>query len=232
MTEGQIADNIGRIRDRMAQAAKRAGRSADTITLLAVTKTVEPKRILEAYAAGICEFGENYLQEAVAKQNDDLLKRLDVRWHFIGHLQSNKVKEVAGRFALIQSVDSLSLAREIGRRAQRSGQTSEILLEVKLDSSEAKFGFRPEDALDAAAQAQNIPGIQLSGFMGMAPFSPDPENARPYFRRLRTLFERLPPEVCKTLSMGMTGDFEVAIEEGATLIRIGTAIFGTRPIRE
>lgn len=232
MAEGQIADNIARIRDRISNALHRSGRDNDKVTLLAVTKTVDTNRIAEAYDSGIRDFGENYIQEAIAKQNEDVINRADIRWHFIGHLQSNKVKEAAGRFALIHSVDSLSLAREIGKRARRAGQDADILLEIKLDSAAAKFGFLPEAALDAAAQVREIPGVKLNGFMGMAPYSTIPEDARLCFRQLRALFEQIPVESRNVLSMGMSGDFEVAIEEGATLVRLGTALFGTRPPRE
>lgn len=229
MAEADIAGNIARVRERIALAAERAGRSAEAITLVAVTKTVAPTRIAEAAAVGVRDFGENYVQEALAKIGSPPLDRPDLRWHFIGHLQRNKVREVLGRFTLLQSVDSVALAAEIGRRAQRIGQTADLLLEVKLDAAaEAKFGFLPEATLEAAAQVGQMAGVQLRGLMGMAPFASDPEQARPHFRRLRTLFEQLPPAERQILSMGMTGDFEVAVEEGATLVRIGTAIFGKR----
>lgn len=228
MAESEIAGNIARVRERIAQAAGRAGRRPESVTLIAVTKTVTPDRIAEAYAAGIRDFGENYVQEALTKRGMPPLDGQDICWHFIGHLQSNKVKDVVGRFALVQSVDSLSLASEIGRRARKVGLTADILLEVKLDAVEAKFGFAPETTLEAAAQIVGLDGVRLCGLMGMAPFGDDPEQARPHFRRLYGLFRQLPPETHQTLSMGMTGDFEVAVEEGATHVRIGTALFGKR----
>jgi pyridoxal phosphate enzyme (YggS family) len=229
MAEADIAGKLARIRERIAQAAARSGRSAEAVALVAVTKTVEPARIAQAYAAGLRDFGENYMQEALAKIGQPPLDRSDMRWHFIGHLQRNKARDAVGRFALIQSVDSVALAKEIGRRAQRAGQEAAILLEVKLDTgTEAKFGLAPEVALETAAEVREIAGVQLQGLMGMAPFHPDPEQARPPFRRLHALFQQLPPAARQTLSMGMTGDFEVAIEEGATLVRIGTGIFGKR----
>ena len=228
----QIADNIARIRERIARALNRSGREDTEVTLLAVTKTVDINSVVEAYKAGIRDFCENYIQEARGKQDGELMKRDSIRWHFIGHLQTNKVKEAIGKFVLIHSVDSLSLAREIGRRAERLGKTADILLEVKMDAVDTKFGFMPAEALDAVMQIREISGIQLNGLMGMAPFSSEPENARPYFRQLNTIFEQIPPESRKILSMGMTGDFEVAIEEGATLVRIGTALFGGRLPRE
>ena len=228
MADGEIAANIGRVRERMAQAAARAGRAVETITLVAVTKTVEAARIAAAYEAGVRNFGENYVQEALTKIDAPPLTGSDVRWHFIGHLQRNKVKEVVGRFALVQSVDSVALARMIGQRATLRGQTAEILLEVRLAEEATRFGFALETTLAAAAEIAAIPGVRMRGLMGMAPYAPDSEAARPHFRRLHGLFTQLPPAQQRTLSMGMTGDFEVAIEEGATLIRIGTAIFGRR----
>jgi pyridoxal phosphate enzyme (YggS family) len=224
----QMAQNIARVRERMAQAAARAGRPVGTIALVAVTKTVEAERIVEAHHAGVHDFGENYVQEALAKMEALSFDRQEVRWHFIGHLQRNKVREALGRFALIQSVDSLALAAEIGKRAQQSGQ-ADILLEVKLDPAATKFGIAPEQTLEVAAQVQEIAGVRMCGLMGMAPFASDPEAARPFFRRLSHLFDQLPQGARQILSMGMSGDFEVAIEEGATLVRIGTALFGQRP---
>lgn len=223
-----IRDNIGRVRDRMARAARRAGRPPDMVTLIAVTKTVAPNRIVEAYEAGAREFGENYVQEALAKRAEAVLQWPDARWHFIGHLQSNKARQIVDEFALIQSVDSLSLAKEIGKRARQAATIARILLEVKIDPADTKFGFAPETTLEAAAQIAELPGIALSGLMGMAPYSVEAENARLPFRRLAALYHALPETQRHILSMGMTNDFEVAIEEGATHIRIGTAIFGTR----
>ncbi|HZP82209.1 MAG TPA: YggS family pyridoxal phosphate-dependent enzyme, partial [Chthonomonadaceae bacterium] len=161
MAEADIAGNIARIRERIAQAAARSGRPAEAIALVAVTKTVEPARIAQAYAAGLRDFGENYMQEALTKIGQPLLDRLDMRWHFIGHLQSNKARDAVGRFALIQSVDSLSLAKEIGKRAQRAGQEAAILLEIKLDTgADTKFGLAPEDAIETAAEVSEIAGVR------------------------------------------------------------------------
>ncbi|HZT44173.1 MAG TPA: YggS family pyridoxal phosphate-dependent enzyme [Chthonomonadaceae bacterium] len=228
MTETQIAANIRRVQERMAEAASRAGRNPETITLVAVTKTVEPARIAEAYAAGIRDFGENYMQEALRKIGTPPLDGPDVRWHFIGHLQRNKVKEAVGRFALVESVDSVALAQEIGRRAEQAGRVVEILLEVNLASAATRYGFAPEAVAAAAAECALLAGVRMRGLMGMAPYAPDPEAARPYFRQLHALFLQLPPATQQILSMGMSGDFEVAIEEGATQIRIGSALFGPR----
>lgn len=228
MAEGQIARNIAQIRERIAAAAAHAGRDGADITLVAVTKTVDAQRIEQAYQAGIRDFGESYVQEALTKLGQPPLDMSDIHWHFIGHLQTNKVRDVVGRFTLIQSVDSLRLAQAIGQRAERAGQTEAILLEIKLDPVATKFGFAPEEVAQAAEQVARIPGIRLRGLMGIAPYASDPEAARPFFQKLNTLFSQLPPDARQTLSMGMSGDYEVAIEEGATLIRIGSALFGPR----
>jgi len=220
-----IADNIAIVRTKIAEAAARGGRSADDITLIAVSKTVAPDRIREALAAGVSDLGESYVQEVREKLP---LFGPEVTWHFIGHLQSNKVKYVVGPFALIHSVDSLDLAAEIGRRAQRLEVTQDILLEVKLDPSGAKFGLAPEELPRTAEQAAVLDGVRLRGLMGMAPYGMQPEAARPYFARLRGLFEQLPPDLRHTLSMGMSGDYEVAVEEGATHVRLGSRLFGAR----
>lgn len=228
MVSASIAQKLAQTRERIARAAERVGRSPDAITLLAVTKTVSPERILEAYAAGVRDFGENYAQEARSKVGVPPLDLPDIRWSFIGRLQRNKAREVVGKFALIQSVDSIALAQEIGKRAQQRQLVADILLEVKLDDSEAKAGITPAEALALCEAISQTEGVRLCGLMGMAPFHADPEMARPHFRRLYHLFMKLPQEAQQTLSMGMTGDYEVAIEEGATQVRIGTALFGTR----
>jgi pyridoxal phosphate enzyme (YggS family) len=221
--------NICRVRDLLAQASLRSGRSERSVTLVAVSKTVPAERIAEARAAGLTEFGESYVQEALTKQSHPLLSDGALRWHFIGHLQRNKVRDVVGRFVLIQGVDSAALAREIGKRSAQAGVRSDILLEVKLDTaSETKFGVPPDAARDLAAELESVEGVRLLGLMGMSPFDPDPERARPYFRRLRSLFDSLPEGQRRVLSMGMSRDFEIAAEEGATLVRVGSAIFGDR----
>jgi PLP dependent protein len=220
-----IAENIARVRDRIVRAAEKSGRDPSGITLVAVTKTVNVERIGEAVQAGVTDLGENYYQEARDKLP---LFGPEVRWHFIGHLQTNKAKYVAGRFPLVQSVDSEALAQELGRRAVQAGGVQDVLIEVKLDPVTTKFGVEPERALDLAARVAEIPGVGLKGLMGMAPFSENPDSARPFFRTLHGLFAGLPATQRQVLSMGMTGDFETAIEEGATLVRIGTAIFGSR----
>jgi len=221
----EIAKNLALVRERIARAAEKAGRQPDSVKLVAVTKTVDLPRIREAIAAGVTDVGENYVQEAQAKWREigD-----EVTWHFIGHLQRNKAKAAVEFCALIQSVDSVELAREIGRRALALGKTQDVLIEVKLSEEATKFGVDPSAALAFAERVSQIDGIRVQGMMGMAPFLPDPQGARPYFRRLRGLWEELPEIERRYLSMGMTGDFEVAIEEGSNMVRIGTAIFGHR----
>ena len=228
MTVTTTAERLVAVRSRIDAAARRSGRQPGDVTLVAVTKNVDPPRIMEAVNAGIRHCGENYVQEALAKQRALPIGQYAIEWHFIGHLQRNKAKDVVDRFALIQSVDSLLLARKIGERAIQLGREANVLLQVKLDPNQAKFGIGSDDTLRAAEAAREIPGIKVIGLMGMAPFAEHPEASRNGFRALRALYELLPPDTRQVLSMGMTADFEVAIEEGATLVRIGTAIFGPR----
>jgi pyridoxal phosphate enzyme (YggS family) len=233
-----IAANLERVRERMADAARRAGRNPEEITLVAVTKTIEPAMVKEATALGLRDFGENRVQEAEWKV--PLLP--EVTWHMIGHLQRNKVKKALLIFDMIHSVDSLRLAQEIDRRASRIGARVPVLLEVNLSGEATKYGFRmaplvtqrgeKETLFSYAEEVLRLPYLEVRGLMTMAPLVAQPEQARPYFQRLRGLREELKerfPQVCwEDLSMGMTDDFEVAIEEGATMVRIGRAIFGER----
>jgi PLP dependent protein len=221
-----IAENLAEVNKRIEEAARRAGRSASDVTLITVTKTIDVPRIQEAISAGATDLGENYVQEAVDKWQE--LAPDSARWHFIGHLQSNKAKQAVEMFSTIQSVDSLYLAEEIGRRAIARETVMDILIEVRISGEESKFGVSPEDALYFAGEVAKIGGIRLQGFMGMAPFTADPKEARPYFARLKRLWDKLPEEQRHWLSMGMSHDFEVAIEEGSNMVRIGTAIFGRR----
>ena len=220
-----IVENLVRLRERIAAAAARSERTAEDVTLVAVTKTVGIDRIRDAMAAGAAEIGENYVQEAQGKW---LELRDAVRWHFIGHLQRNKAKAAVEFFDTIQSVDSLALAQEIGRRAQAANRRIDVLVEVNIAGEATKYGASPEEALGLAGEIAGLEGIRLRGLMGMAPFVENPESVRPCFRLLRSLFEKLPAENRGWLSMGMTQDFEVAIEEGSNMVRIGTAIFGPR----
>ena len=216
-----IADNFRSVNERIAGAASRAGREFSDITLVAVTKKQSMDAILEVLNAGATDIGENYVQEAADKRESVL----SARWHLLGHLQSNKAKVAVTLFDLVQSVDSLKLARALGAQAQASGKDQKILLQVHLGDEETKFGLLPETVADSAAEIAELPGVTLQGLMGIAP---NGVEARPYFQQLRAIFEALPAKNAQILSMGMTGDFESAIEEGATLIRIGTAIFGPR----
>lgn len=222
----RIAENVAAVRQRIADAAARAGRRAEDVRLVAVTKTVEPERIAEAVAAGLTEFGENYVQEARRKISVvSGLTQVPLLWHLIGHLQSNKAKYSVELFSLIHSVHNYQLAQELGKQAEKRGKTQSVLIEVNLAEDPNRTGIAPGEAYALAEQVAAVPGLRLLGLMGMAPFG---EDARPFFARLRTLWEALPPANREALSMGMSGDFEAAIAEGATLVRIGTAIFGRR----
>lgn len=226
-----IADNIAGIKEKISNAALSCGRDPGEVKLVAVTKTVEPERIRNAIDAGLDCFGENYIQEA--REKIEALADADVSWHFIGHLQSNKAKYAAGLFDLIHSVDSLKLAREIDRQAARRGLVQNILVQVNVGRDSQKSGVDEEAAVDLVRDAAGLEHVRVRGLMTMPPFFDAPEKVRPYFRQLAQLRNRIAAKnisgaEMKELSMGMTGDFEVAIAEGATLVRIGTAIFGER----
>ncbi len=221
-----LAGNLARVRERIAVAAARAGREAGEITLVAVTKRQPVETVLAALHAGVTEIGENYVQEALAKRTSPgLSEGALLCWHLIGHLQGNKAKQAVAAFDLIQGVDSLKLAHTLAREAQAVGKTQDILIQVHLGDEVTKTGLAPEAAVDVAAEAAALAGLDVRGLMGIAPGSGDP---RPHFTVLRRLFEALPPANRRVLSIGMTGDFETAIAEGATMVRIGTAIFGPR----
>jgi pyridoxal phosphate enzyme (YggS family) len=225
-----IKDNLARIRERIEAAARRAGRDPSTVRLVAVSKTVGAEKIREAVEAGAQILGENYLQEA-QKKIEILGARIS--WHFIGHLQKNKAKYAVRLFDLIHSVDSLALAEELNREAGKSGKVQEILLQADLSGERTKFGAAEGEILQMAEQISGLKNVAARGLMTMPPFSDDPEDSRPYFQKLRSLQSRLggmkiTGVSVDELSMGMSGDFEVAVEEGATLVRIGTAIFGPR----
>jgi PLP dependent protein len=227
----EIADNLARVQDQIAGAARRAGRKPEEIQLISVSKTVPVERIQEAIHAGIKIFGENYIQEAQKK-----IETIGhgVAWHFIGHLQTNKAKFAVRLFDLIHSVDSLNLAQELNRLAQQQGKVLPILLQVSLSGEETKFGAEENEILTMAEKISAMDSIIVQGLMTMPPFFDNPEESRPYFASLRKLAENLaaqkiPRSGMKELSMGMSNDFEVAIEEGATMVRVGTAIFGLRP---
>ena len=228
---GQIAGNLARVRDRVAAAAERTGRTSNDVVVVVVTKARSVEEVQAALEAGACDLGENYVQEMVEKAGR--LEGAPVRWHAIGHLQTNKVRQIAPFVSLIHSVDSLKVAREVDRRAAANGRTQPVLLEVKVAGEESKFGLDEDSLLELAPRVLELPNARLVGLMTMAPFSEQAEASRPHFRRLRELRDALvergvPQENLRQLSMGMTSDFEVAVEEGATLVRVGTAIFGPR----
>jgi hypothetical protein len=223
-----LAANLSRVQQRIEAACARAGRDAATVTLVAVTKGVPPAGVEGAAALGLRLFGENRVQEAKAKIS---LCPGSLRWHMIGHLQSNKCRDAVRCFELIHSVDSLHLAQELDQWAFKLSKYVSILLEVNLAGESNKFGYPPDRLLEDLPHVNGLARLHIHGLMTMAPWTPEPEKARPVFRGLRELKQRcedLLGAPMPHLSMGMTGDFEVAIEEGATLIRLGTALFGAR----
>ena len=225
-----ICENLVRIQDRIATAATRVGRDPDSIELVAVSKTKPVSLIVEAIEAGITHIGENRVQEAQSKH-----PQIDqsVKWHLVGHLQRNKVKHALQIFDLIHSVDSPRLLAEIDRRSAESNLTTDILIQVNTSAEPSKFGLEPDQTLDFIESAHHYTRVRIKGLMTIGAFLPDPEAVRPMFALLRQLREKIiaqqfPNVQMDKLSMGMTNDFEVAIEEGANLIRVGTAIFGER----
>ncbi|MFZ1843836.1 MAG: YggS family pyridoxal phosphate-dependent enzyme [Nitrospira sp.] len=228
---GTIADRVRTVLDEMQRAAARAGRPPESVRLIAASKTVSVERLRQAVDAGIRHLGENRLQEALPKI--DTLGREGVVWHFIGSLQRRKVKSVIGRFETIHSVDSLALAEEIDRQAKAAGLRQRVLLEVNLAGEASKGGFE-STTLGAALESLNgLEHLDIRGLMAIPPPTPTAEDARPYFRQLRTLAQTLTARGHRNinmqeLSMGMSHDYPVAIEEGATYVRVGTAIFGAR----
>jgi hypothetical protein len=226
-----IIENLKALRATIAAAAEKSGRRPEDIRLVAVTKTVLPEKINRAVAAGVTDLGENYLQEALAKQPEVVGP---VNWHFIGHLQRNKAEKALQSFSLIQSVDSLRLAQELDHRAKQLGLEAEILLQVNTSGEESKSGIAPEQAEELADVISGLGSLKLLGLMTIGRLEPDPEAARGEFRSLAELFRRLgerdlPRVTMRWLSMGMSHDYEAAILEGANLVRIGRGIFGPRP---
>jgi PLP dependent protein len=228
--ETDITANINKIRQKINAAAAKCNRSPDSIKLLAVTKTILPPAVEQAIAAGITAFGENYVQEA--KEKIALIDK-PVQWHMIGYLQTNKAKYAVNLFDYIHSVDRLELAREINKRAGLAGRKINILIEINVSGEKTKSGVPAASALDLIKDTVSLENISVKGLMTMAPYSDNPENSRSYFSELRILQhniikEGIPRIQMDELSMGMTDDFEIAIEEGATIVRIGRAIFGKR----
>jgi PLP dependent protein len=229
-----ISENTASIRDRIAAAADRARRDPGEIALMAVTKTFPPERIREAYDAGLRLFGENRVQEFAGKA-EALSDLRDADWHMIGHLQTNKAAKAAELFSAVDSVDSLRLAQKLNSAAQQLGKKLAVLIEINVGGESAKSGVAPDSkALDELLQgAAQLEHLEFRGLMTVPPFTDDPHGARPYFQKLRQLRDqinarRLPKISMSVLSMGMSHDFEVAIEEGSTRVRLGTAIFGER----
>jgi len=222
----EVAHNINFIQERIRAAAAAVGRNPQDVTLIAVSKTVEPERIEAALATGQTLFGESKVQEARAKIP---IISGRARWHMIGHLQTNKARDAVAMFEVIQSVDSVKLAVELDKWAERAGKTQAILLEVNVSGEASKFGLKPEDLESTVAEINGLARLEVQGLMTVAPYAEEMEKARPYFRRLRELRDALG---LRELSMGMTHDFPVAIEEGATMVRIGSAIFGERKRHE
>ena len=223
-----LAANLDSIQKRIAAACERGGRAPGEVTLLAVTKSQPPEVVQAAAGLGLTLFGENKVQEARAKIP---LCPDRLRWHFIGHLQSNKCRDAVELFKMIQSVDSLSLAQEINKRAEQAARTMPVLIEVNVAGEASKFGYQPEQLLAELKELNALPRIEIHGLMTVPPWSPEAEKARPHFRRLHEIkaqCEQILGARLPHLSMGMSGDFEIAIEEGATMVRIGTALFGLR----
>jgi pyridoxal phosphate enzyme (YggS family) len=225
-----VAENIRVVRDEIAAAALRSGRSPSAVRLMAVTKTVDDARIGEAISAGVEIIGENYVQEA--KRKIEALGKA-CEWHLIGHLQTNKAKHAVHLFDMIHSVDRMELAVELDRRARGAGRVLPILIEVNVSGEETKSGVPLADAADLVRRLAAFENLATRGLMTMPPFFDDPEAARPYFRTLRALRDRIAAEAIpgvemRELSMGMTGDYAVAVEEGATIVRVGRGIFGER----
>ena len=229
-----IVENVARVRERIAAAARRGGRNPDDITLMGVSKTFPVDRIREAYAAGLRVFGENRVQEFGEKAG--ALRDLDgAEWHLIGHLQSNKAAKASELFGAVDSVDSVKLAERLNATAEKAGKALPILIEINVGGEDAKSGVAPgSDELERIlSAAPRLGNLQFRGLMTVPPYSENPEDARPFFRQLREIRDeiaarRLPMIVIDVLSMGMSHDFEVAIEEGSTCVRVGTAIFGER----
>lgn len=220
-----IRENLSRVAEKIDAAAIKSGRGGSDIKLIVVTKTRSVEEIREAIRCGAADIGENYVQEAELKYSEigDA-----ATWHMIGHLQRNKARHAVEVFSVIQSIDSYELAVEVGRRAVAAGKTVDVLVEAKISDESTKFGIVPDDALGLVERISDVMGIRVCGLMGMAPFVADIEETRPWFAMLKKVWDKLPDEQRLWLSMGMTQDFEIAVEEGSNMVRIGTAIFGPR----
>lgn len=226
-----ISENLMEIRERIESSAKKSGRTPDDITLIGVSKTIEAERVRSLVELGVHDLGENRVQELLQKQ--PLLADLNPRWHLIGHLQTNKVKYIIDKVVMIHSLDSLRLAEEINARAVKANLTANVLIEINIADEPSKFGVPPQNAMEFAGEISKLSNVKLRGLMCVAPFTEKSEENRIYFSKMRNLFidireQNYNNSDMDNLSMGMTGDYEVAIEEGATMVRIGTGIFGAR----
>ncbi|MFA4911820.1 MAG: YggS family pyridoxal phosphate-dependent enzyme [Desulfobacteria bacterium] len=226
----QVADNLLSVKERIEKAALKAGRAPGEVKLVAVSKTVGIEEIRDAISAGATILGESYVQEAKEKTGEIGHK---VQWHMIGHLQTNKVKQAINLFDMIHSVDRIGLAEEIDKRAKQSDKRVSVLIQVNISQETTKSGIERDRAISLVSEVAKLTNLKVEGLMTMPPYFDDPEDARPYFKSLRELKEEIEGEgfvniSMKELSMGMSNDFEIAIEEGATIIRVGTAIFGER----
>jgi len=230
-----IKENIDSILERTAQAAKRSGRKPEEITVIAVSKTVDSQRAREAAEGGLENLGENRVQELINKYEQ--LSDLNVKWHMIGHLQKNKVKYIIDKAELIHSVENLELAGEINKRAAQHNITANILIELNIGEEESKFGINEENVYDFIRSMEQFEHVKVLGLMTVAPYSENPEDIRWVFKKMKEIFDQISLMKLKNihmkyLSMGMTNDFEIAIEEGSNIVRIGTAIFGARKYKE
>ncbi len=224
-------DNLRYVQERIREACKKAGRSAEEVTLLGASKTVPPEKIQKFYECGLRTFGENRVQEFLKKY--EALQDADIDWHFIGRLQTNKVKYLMNKVSLIHSLDRVSLADEIEKRAKKVGIVQDVLIEVNVGGEETKGGVQPEDLKKLFEYTLSLKNLRVIGLMTIPPYLDDPEDVRPYFVRLRELRDELEKEFSTSLphlSMGMSHDFEIAVEEGATIVRVGTLLFGEREI--
>jgi len=224
-----LPERVHLVRERVARAATRAGRSAQSVTLLAVTKAQPPEVVRAAMNCGLEDFGESYLQEALDKL--DALRDLPLTWHFVGRIQSNKTRPIAERFAWVHAVDRLKIAARLAEQRPHYAPPLNVCLQVQLGDEANKGGAAPDELLTLAREVARLPRLALRGLMCIPPEEADPERQRAWFRELRRLYEALNAggAALDTLSMGMSGDFEAAIEEGATIVRVGTALFGARP---
>ncbi len=230
-----IKDNIDGIVARTAAAAKRSGRKPEDITVIAVSKTVTAERAKEAVEGGTLNLGENRVQELVNKYEQ--LSDTEINWHLIGHLQKNKVKYIIDKVALIHSVESIELAKEINKRASQHGLISKVLIELNIGEEESKFGIGEDEIYEFVKSMEHFENIKVLGLMTVAPYCENPEDIRWVFRKMKEIYDKISDMKLKNtemkyLSMGMTNDFEIAIEEGANMVRIGTAIFGARKYKE